>query len=464
VSDETIRGLSNDTVRGQGGPPEVGRASSGLAKRDWLIALGLFVVGVSAILVVTGTRSAAFTEKSLGSRWFEADCPITLANMSDRFSDNSKVKLHPLFPLVTYPLISGIMRIGDVSALQAVWVLNAAAAGVWLGILFLTMRLLDCRLLDSLLFTSLAASSGAAMFWFLVPETYPLGSVTMLLPLGLVALARHRRVPDWWFVVASAASVSITVTNWMASLIATFVCKPPRRALVLSLTALTIIFGLVLVQRISFPLARGVFISPRGYIDHKFYVLCEEQGGPLNSARVIYLTSMIVPRIELSSFRSQQRPLGPMLTFQRAPAGSSGVLGKVTTIAWGLLLAAGAVALWVGRGDARFRIALAVTLLGQTAVFLIYGEEAFLYGLDFVLLLILVTSLATLSRWRYFVLAIAGLFLPCAFWNNAFQLREALNVPAQPTTSHARLHSRAAMHVPIGVAGTQLDMIINHMK
>ncbi len=452
MNDEArTRGI-NDAVRRDGRSPEVGTALLGLAKQDWVIALGFFALALSAVLFVTGSRATAIAEKALNSRWFEANSPLILGYMSDRSFDNSRVKLHPIFPLVTYPLISTITRIGKVSPLEAVWLLNAVTAGVWLGTLYLIMRLLDCRLLDSLLFTSIAASSGAAMFWFIVPETYPLGSLTLLLPLGLVALARHRRVPDWWFVTASAASLSITLTNWMAGLIAAFVCKPLRRAFALSLAALAITAVLVLVQRTAFLHANASFISPRGYSIIKRWVQREEQGGALNAARVLFLTSAVVPRIELSGFESQQGPTGPMLTIQRAPMGSSGILGQVATIAWGLLLAAGAVALSVGRGDARFRIALVVTLLGQTTIYLVYGEETFLYALHCVPLLILAASLATLSRWRYFVLAVAGLLLPCAAWNNARQLTEALNLPPRPTTSGVRIDSRFEMHVPIGVA------------
>jgi len=432
-----------------------GPAMPGLMKRDWLVALVFFAVGLSAVILVTRAQRTAIADKVMTWRWFEADCPEILASMSDRSADNQKVKLHPIFPLMTYPVITAITWIGHVSPLEAVWLLNAATAGVWLGTLYLVMRLLDCRLLDSLLFTCLAASSGAATFWFFVPETYPLGSLTILLALGLVALARHRRVPDWWFVVASAGSLTITVTNWIAGLIGTFVSRPPRRAAVLSAGALAVVLGLLFVEKATFPRADSWFISPRGYSRHKLYFLCGEQGGALNAARVIYLTSAVVPRIELSTWVSQQTPHGPMLTIQRAPAGSSGVIGLVATITWGLLLAAGAMALVAGRGDVRFRIALAVTILGETVVYLIYGEETFLYALNCVPLLILAVALATLSRWRYVVVAATALLLPCAAWNNISQLRAALDIPVQAPRIGARLDPRPQLPLTIGAAASE---------
>ncbi len=189
MNDEAVRRGVNDSVSRQGGSPELGTTLSGLTKQDRVIALGFFALAASAVLLVTGSRATSITEKASNSRWFEADSPKILGSMSDRFADNARTKLHPIFPLLTYPLISGITRIGNVPPLEAVWLLNAATAGVWLGTFYLIMRLLGCRLLDSLLFTSLAASSGAAMFWFIMPETYPLGSLMILLALGLVALA-----------------------------------------------------------------------------------------------------------------------------------------------------------------------------------------------------------------------------------------------------------------------------------
>jgi hypothetical protein len=461
MSDEAEKPGIDDTARRQGHSPEVGTGLSGLTKLDWVIALGFVALGVSAVLLVTEFRAVAVAEKGNNYRWFEADCPKIMGNMSDRLADNVRVKLHPIFPLVTYPLISTIVAIGNVSAGNAVRLFHSACAGAWLATLYVIMRLLGCRLPDSLLLTALAASTGAAIFWFIVPETYPLGSLTFLFPLGLVALTRHRQVPDWCWVVAGVGSMGITLTNWMAGLISAFVCKPPRRAVALSLIAFAITVVLVKVEKRLFPQAGETFASRRGYSELRRWVLCEEQGGALNAARVFFLTAAVVPRIELSSFPTQQGRTGlrsgPMLTIQRAPAGSSGTVGQVATVAWGLLLAAGAGALALGRGDGRFRIALAVTLLGQATLYLVYGEETFLYSLNYVPLMILAASLATLSRWRYLVLALAGLLLPCAAWNNACQLNEALNIPPQYPTSKARVDLPVEMHMPIGVAANPLN-------
>src|ERR687885_776188 len=37
--------------------------------------------------------------------WFEADSPRVFANMTDRHSDNARTKVHPLFTLITFPIV-----------------------------------------------------------------------------------------------------------------------------------------------------------------------------------------------------------------------------------------------------------------------------------------------------------------------------------------------------------------------
>jgi len=71
--------------------------------------------------------------------------------------------------------------------ITAVRIVIAAVALVQLAVHLL--RLIGCRQFDAALFSILAATSAAAMFWFVIPETYSFGSLSILLALGLTALA-----------------------------------------------------------------------------------------------------------------------------------------------------------------------------------------------------------------------------------------------------------------------------------
>jgi len=64
---------------------------------------------------------------------------------------------------------------------------------LWFSSLFILLRLIGCRQFDAALFSILAATSAAAIFWFVIPETYSFGSLSILLALGLTALAQHQK-------------------------------------------------------------------------------------------------------------------------------------------------------------------------------------------------------------------------------------------------------------------------------
>jgi hypothetical protein len=192
--------------------------------------------------------------------------------------------------------------------------------------------------------------------------------------------------------------------------------------------ALAVMFVLVIIQRTVLPGANGSIFNPRGIIEHEMdWVMTARQGGPIATARVFFLSSMVAPRTELSRF--EPTPVGPMFSFQHARVGSSGPVGLAATLLWSLLLLAGLAALLAGRGDIRFRLALGTTLLGQLALHMLYGEETFLYTLHIIPLLVLCAAQATLGRLRPVVLAVALALLLCAAWNNARELTYALSIP-----------------------------------
>jgi hypothetical protein len=72
-------------------------------------------------------------------------------------------------------------------------------------------------------------------------------------------------------VVASAISLSITVTNWMAGLVAALLSQPWRQAIRLSIYAFALVALLTPVQYALFPTA-GQFLNIR---DEKRYVTAD---------------------------------------------------------------------------------------------------------------------------------------------------------------------------------------------
>ena len=97
---------------------------------------------------------------------------------------------------------------------------------------------------------------------------------------------------------------------------------------------------------------------------------------------------------------------------------------------WGSLTATIGIAAWIGllmtgifacvraAADRAFRAALAILIGGQLALHMAYGDEIFLYSLDFAPLLVILAGIGCVSRLRSLVLFMAIIAIPCAAVNN----------------------------------------------
>jgi hypothetical protein len=94
---------------------------------------------------------------------------------------------------------------------------------------FYLLRLIGSRRIESFLSGLVALSSSAWMFWFVVPETYGFGSLTILFAALIVILANRRSLPGYWFLASSVLTLSITLTNWMAGIFTSFISLPWKK-------------------------------------------------------------------------------------------------------------------------------------------------------------------------------------------------------------------------------------------
>jgi hypothetical protein len=102
------------------------------------------------------------------------------------------------------------------------------------------------------------------------------------------------------------------------------------------------------------------------------------------------------------------------------------VWGLLATALWLPMLGFAIRGLAASAANPGFRAALAATLAGQVLLFMIYGEETFLYSLQVAPLLVLAAALATRTPQRRIVLGLAGALIVAAAVNNARQLAEAM--------------------------------------
>jgi hypothetical protein len=373
--------------------------------------------------------------------WFQGDTPRIFANITDRASNQYRTTVHPLFPLIAFPPVYVVKTVLGVEAQVAVRIVIATVASLWLGTLFVLLRLMNCHRFDAILLSVLAASSAAAVFWFVVPETVPFGSLSILLALCLVAIAQHRKLSPLWYILVSAATLSTTVTNSMVGMLATVVNYSWKRASQITIAALLLVILLWGVEKLIFRSTLFFLISHTGsfvWLEERKNALLPERGSVFNCIQSFIFHSMVMPAIK--GVNNVLQPDWPIMSTQHSLPGSASVWGAVAVGLWAALLGLGLWALFSVRIHLKLRLVLGFALLGQLALHAVYGDETFLHSLHFLPLLVVLAAFSTLTRMRPFTLALASLLILCAGINNSLQFNQA--------TEHIKLYNGAPPGTP----------------
>jgi hypothetical protein len=341
--------------------------------------------------------------------WFEADMPIVADTILHRWTDQGRNARHPLFPLAATGAAYGLKALG-VAEHERLLAIVAASAALWSATVFVLLRLVTPTRLDAGLFCLLAHVSAAAMFSLPTVETTVLGSTTLLAPLVLVAWNVRSRRGDAWYAVASAASLSMTTTGWIAGIMATAVSRRARAALQITVNALAIVVVLWGVEKTLVPPV-PFFIEP---VQPSRFLFSDVAGGVVPRVRALLFHGAVMPAVRVRSDVSW----GDVMSVQYSPLGTSGAIGILATLLWAALLIAGAWALLRGDVPRRLRLAIAATLAAQFVIAACYGEETFLYGLYVVPLLVLSAAAATTMKPGRWVRLAAAVLIALLAINN----------------------------------------------
>lgn len=388
------------------------------------IVIGLALYHVADVLPPFLTHTDDF--------WFQADIEKVMQVMTlreSRFHATNRSRTHPLFPLLTFGPVYVLKHAFHIEPVTAVRIFNSGVASLWCLTLFALLRLVGCRRLDALAFTLLASVSASFLFFFVAPETFGLGSLTILLAFFFVARAERSAIAPGWYVLISMVSLSVTVTNWMVGLLAGVATYPWKRILRLNLSALCLLGVLWGVQKVVIPTWPFFFPNVK---NETAYVLTPESGGALAVGRSFVFHSMVMPAIGVvehgkSNVWINDEPvsLGPWLTTQVSSPGSGSLWGRLAVCLWAALFLIGCFEWFRLKQYGRLRIMLGLTILGQLTLHVLYGEETFLYSLHFLPLLIVVTAASTLTSARPYALVLVGLLLATTAINNAQLLQQA---------------------------------------
>lgn len=357
--------------------------------------------------------------------WFQADLPRTLTNMVDRQSNHYRTKVHPIASILIHPMVTGLRALWPGSDLQAAMRFAYLVAALWVLFFYALCRVLGSGRLAAICFSLLAIASAAFQFWFSVPETYAPGSLTILWVLLVAALAVHRPVGDGLLLAASVASLSITVTNWVAGLALAVVQRPWRRALALSAAAFAIVAAFTVPQRFLYRFAKFFFLGSSEEAD---YMNLEQSGTVLNKLAGMFWHPISLP--EVLGIASVPPKLN-WLTVQLSAPASGGWAGVLALGLWTVLLLAGVFGLARAPQWRGFAAVLGLTLAAQVLLHLVYGEETFLYAAHFLPLLMAVAVFATRVLPPGLAAAMALLAAGLAAFHNAAMYEAAVRLLQQ---------------------------------
>ena len=407
-----------------------------LFRLDVVLALSLAVLAGSVTLQrVRQIPVSLYTVKGQGyDIWFDADLYRVYSNMSSTWSNHRfHTRKHPLFILTAYPMVKSLRILFCFSPIQAVQGTLAIVAALWAGLFFAILRKIGCLRLDAMLFTMLGLVSASTVFWSSMTEIWMFGSLSILLVVLVAALEQHRPLGESWYVLTSAFALGMTVTNWMAGLIASFVMKPWRRALQIAANALCVVTLLWALQAYKFYELPNFLVHP--VVKH--YMLRSDLDGPKHVLKAFFGHAMIMPAIEETVWGKQQ---GLRMTVQYGTLGSASAWGKAGLICWMALFGFGFWSFVANKPQRRFVLTVGLIVAGQLGLHLIYGgEETFLYSMHWLPLLILIAAFGTLTDARRWVVGLTAMLVVCTAVNNQQQFTKAVGAIPRLLSTHGKV-------------------------
>ncbi|HEY8106252.1 MAG TPA: hypothetical protein VIE46_09100 [Gemmatimonadales bacterium] len=434
---------------------------------DVVLALALgFAAAVYATRAMTLIGPGIMAELAEDS-WFESDASRIAWEMSNPGVDHARGAVHPLYSLITTPPVLALQDWLGWPQPRATGAIVIVAAGLWGMALYALLRSLRCRRPDAVLYTLLGLASAGAVFWLPIRDRYVLGSVSIIAPLALIATLAHRttRTTGRW-IVASAGTLAVTVTNWMFGILAAAVLLPVRRALAVTGGAIALVTVCWVAQKWFVP-STPFFVPTTEETHYMFRPTADRMRSVL---RVVAVHSMVAPRFDrlheggnpLPLSASLLPPAPNQLTMQAVPLGTGGRAGNIATFAWLAALVIGIGTALTRWRDQRIWLVILLGLAGQVALHLVYGEETFLYALHWLPLLVALAAAGTLGPLRPLSLALAGTVLVTAGVNNVAALRRAARLygPERELALRAKNHRpdepwpRGEGHVLLARPGT----------
>lgn len=350
--------------------------------------------------------------------WFDGDLPDYFGVAINRHSlAQRRAERHPLIGYATtVPALALQPLVRD--PITRVRLLLAVVAALTMSVASVLLLAITGGARPTLVWGLLWIVSAQFVFWSGAIDTFLFGQLSLLLPLLVLRLRpRLGRGYEAALTLASAGSLGITATNWMAGLTVAGLSLPPRRAVQVSANALCLVLLLFGLLPFVCPGAEGVSM-----FQHRHTLDLQGNLKYLNRERIetpyhVTIAGIIAPRVEVA--RPSTAPEHPkaILHFRARSVLQNGPLFFLTVAVWLPLLALGLAGLVRGSFDPTFRLSLTALLAGQLVLHLLYGTYQFLYVAHHGPLVVLVAAHAS-RWWPRLTLPLAGVLVPLALVRN----------------------------------------------
>jgi hypothetical protein len=261
----------------------VGGWLKSVSRIDWAIALVLGALAFGWCYRVADWDPAQYLRAMARDVWFDADVNRVFAGETDRNGGTDRTTLHPLYSYLTYPPVFVLRRVCRLTPYTAARVFHSGLAAFFLGAFFGLMRRMRLRRSDAVVLTAAVATSAAGVFWLPATETFVIGSLSMFPALILATLPPARAVWGHW--LGQTLSLGVTVTNWLISLIVSYLDLTRRAFVQVTGGALAVcLLGGYFYSRI-FPESVQLFA---GASNEAAFILPIQSGGPFAIMRTFF--------------------------------------------------------------------------------------------------------------------------------------------------------------------------------
>lgn len=356
---------------------------------DLSLAVLLAIVATGLVWRESHALSIGLRAEGASNVWFESDVSRVFFNMSAPHSNQYRSSVHPVFALFSNSVCVPLHKILHLSLNDSADIFLALTAGMWAALMFLVIRALGFDHILAAFAALIGLVSSSGMLFFSVPETYSLASVSILATLALILFTSNTRREWLGQLLASACSLCITVTNWTLGLLLTFRRKSWKNWFQNSANAFVVVAFLWTVQKaLTF---RAQFFTAVGG-EHNFinHVSAAEF---MRTVVAFVFHSVIAPAVIQTPDFGIGDSVGPIwklgLSFQHSRPGSASYWGAAAAILWIGVLICGVIAMLKKR--TRFTDAILVYVLFELILHTLYGVETFMYALDWVPILLIVS-------------------------------------------------------------------------